>query len=76
MPRAPVAASLLVVASSIGWALGVVFLPSALDSGSAALLGVDMLALAIVVVGGLLVTRSFWARRLGLALAAGQLLVL
>ena len=34
------------------------------------------MALAIVVVGGLLVTRSFWARRLGLALAAGQLLIL
>ena len=65
---------MLVVASSIGWALAVVFLPSSLDGGSAALLGVDMLAVATVVVGGLLVSRSSWARRLGLALATFQLL--
>ncbi len=73
MPRVPALIGLAVLASSTVWAIVVVSTATRLSTSAAALLGLDVVVLAAVVVAGMLLGRSRWSRASALGLLGLQL---
>lgn len=73
MALGPLLAALVVLASSLAWSLQLILDPEPFAPGSAAVLALTLIALALVAVTGLLLARSRWAAWLAVALAAAQI---
>lgn len=73
MPLGPLLAALTALASSLAWSLQLTLDPEPLAPGSAVVLALTLVALALVAVTGLLLARSRWAVWLAVAIAAAQL---
>ncbi|MFQ5947672.1 MAG: hypothetical protein ACE5KX_02265 [Acidimicrobiia bacterium] len=73
MPLLPYLIAALVFASSAGWALRLVFDQDPFATEVAAVIALDVLLLASIAIGGLLIARGPWARALAAALILFEL---
>lgn len=75
MRRTPFVIAALVVLAATAWATRLAFDAGPLGPGPAAVIGLNLLSLAVIVATGLLIARSRWARNLGVAVSVGHLAI-